>query len=234
MEGGIKIRPQKAADGSMIIPDEDLDRYLQKVVFRSASNESMPATGEPDLDVEQLRKSLLGARPNEVIEVEALRSRFVRRIGPLSFVATPLRTAFPYRLVAKIAYESLYFMVGLDLFKEGTLETADMLRRFVLEGRAHPGLHIFRSAASTETYGPIHVVYIQLLPGVLKVEVQFFGHICYVLTAPPIDAAPLEPIARQYDLEGLVGMEHQQNILTRRIGFFALDSGGEQHFLAEA
>jgi hypothetical protein len=225
-EDGFEFSPQAMPDGSVIFPESDYKVPLLRSILRDERlHDAGLAQEEAKTEYVKLVETYDDAEVGQKIEWPALGRTLVKRSESMSIKLEPKGTGEISRLIAKIAYEFGFFVSGREFLLNQRV--AQLLKKFVFTGEVQTGLSIMRTDTAVEEYAPFHYISFQMYDSFTKFVVGFFGSIAYMLIAPPLQRG----IFRHITDTSIIGVEYQQDLEKRTLGFWALLPDGENQYI---
>ena len=230
-ENDIEVHPQQLKDGSLICPETEYKEPLLKGILR---DQRLRAAGLTIEDIKEefqkLTEAYNKAEVGENVTWSALGVTLVKRSDIRKIKLEPKGSDDISRLVAKIAYE-FGFIFGYRDFLLNE-HVAKPLHRFILTGKKQPSFHVTQISTNFSNFVPIHFISFQTYEHMTRIIVGFFGTLAYMLIAPPLEHKIFQQIAKDNNCSDLIGIEYQQDMHKKTIGFWAILPDGTNKLLA--
>ena len=223
---------QRLQDGSLVTPEHEGFAPIERTVRR---DKRLRETGASEQEIterlEELRTLYEEAQPGVMVQYPSLGIAFRKRSDKLSIDIVPRSQANVLPLIAKIAYEMLFFYGGPAFLSKENEELRRELLIYVDSLGTDGKLFVMRSEAAIQEYQPVHLVRVKFSP-VTIVRVAFFGHIEYVLTAKPLDSGYSQFLAEKLGIAEILALDYQQGLDSSIKSFWAINEKGEPVLLA--
>ncbi|MCF8144246.1 MAG: HNH endonuclease [Deltaproteobacteria bacterium] len=224
---------QRLRDGSLIAPERDYIESLQRNVKR---DKRLPEVGLSDQHIKELLEELSSsyekAQPGDTIECVELGLTLRKRSDKLSISATPRETADLFPLIAKIAYEIMFFYGGAELFSEENVELRRLLLTSIIQQKIQRGLSVTRVEATIKYFSPVHLIRLAFPDYITILRVAFFGHIEFVLTTKPLSKAYVNNLKNNLGVIDLYALDYQQELDKSTKSFWTVTEKNEINCIA--
>lgn len=228
---GFEPLPGRMPDGSILTPDERFAHDLRKRVHR---DERLNIAGLTTQEIDEELKSLLAlykdCEPGESIESPRLGLKLVRRQEKVTIRIQARDQQHPEKLMAKIAYEFLFFLGGRELLINR--QVAEPLFRAIQGENSNNPAFFLRLDPLSETYVPTHTIELHTDRGMTEVYINLFGRIVYRVTTTALLPTFLRSISDKYGIPNIIGIHYQQR-LPNEMSFSAVTSEGEYIWLGQ-
>ncbi|MCH7575816.1 MAG: HNH endonuclease [Candidatus Marinimicrobia bacterium] len=228
---GFEPLPQQMPDGSLLTPD---DRAIEDLTRRVMRDERLIEAGLTPAQIQAELKNLIRAynqsNPGDVIDWPALGVKLVRRQGKTTIRIQSRKTPQIHRLMAKIAYEFLFF-IGWREFLINRQVAEPLFNAIQGETDDNPAYFLRLDPLSNE-FVPIHTIELHTHRGMTEVYILLFGRIGYRVTTMALLPDYLKFIGDQYGIDDIIGIHFQQR-LDGELGFHAITADGEYIWLGQ-
>lgn len=219
---------QRLPDGSLIAPESDYFKSLQRDVKR---DKRLNEAGLSDQEIKEMLKELRSmyeqARPGDTIEYPKLGLTLRKRSDNLLINVALREKADLHPLIAKIAYEMMFFYGGAEFFSEENLKLRQLLLTSIDQKKLMKGIFVMRVEAAIQEYRPVHLIRLEFLDYITILRVAFFGHIEYLLTARPLSRAYINNLKEKLGVMNLYALEYQQDLDKATKSFWTVTEGNE-------
>ncbi len=223
-DSGYELRNVTMPDGSVVVSEFDLKKVLAKTISRDERLKHLDVSNsEVGEEIQNLLKEYDKAHPGEKIEWPALGRTLMKHSGKFKFKIVPDDQVNVERLVAKIAYEFILFVGATRL--NNNLGIVESLRRQIATGDSQNPIFVTRIESPIEEIQPVHVIALEIIGNMTRVEVVFFGNIDFVLVGPPLSEHFFRPFDEKYGIKGARGVLYEQDIgdTRKKFGLFMED-----------
>ena len=229
-ENAIEVHSKRLEDGSLICPETEYKEPLLKGILRDQRLRAAGLTEDQiKEEFQKLTKAYNKAEVGKNVIWPALGITLVKRSDTRKIKLEPKGSDDVSRLVAKIAYE-FGFILGYRDFLLSE-HVAKPLHSFILTGEKQPGFHITQISTSFSDFVPIHFISFQTYEYMTRIIVGFFGTLTYMLIAPPLEHKIFQQIAEDNNCPDLIGVEYQQDMHKKTIGFWAILPDGTYKYI---
>lgn len=226
INGDFRLHAQGLADGSKVFPEGDAWSALATTMQREAKKEGSGLSEEEIAgEITRLRDEYENAGADESIRSELFDRTIVKRSDALEVELRPKSKPRLFPVMAKIAYEFLFFVVGAKrLYVEAHAEVINTLLHMV-GGEEQP--NCMRMNPLKEGYKDVHGIRLEVGPNNCIFEIILFGNVRHILTAPALCEGSLHDLATIAKRD-VKGVEYNQKVTTGDMNFCALGTDGSR------
>lgn len=219
---------QRLADGSLITPERDYFAALKQGVDRDKRlHEVGLSKQEIEERLEELRRLYEQAKPGDEVAYPELGLRLRKRSDEIAINIAPREQANILPLIAKIAYEIIFFCGGREFFSRENLDLRQQLLTSIDRKEIQKGINVLRVEPTLKEFRPVHLIRLEVPHYVTMVRVAFFGHIEYVLTAKPLSRALVENLKEKLKVADLYAIDYQQELDKPTKSFWTVTENGK-------
>ena len=167
---------QRLPDGSLITPERDWLAALRRTVNR---DEKLRITGITEQEIDhmlaRLQQCYERAQDGEFVECLELGLKLRKLTSPLSVTVAPREKANVELLIAKIAYETIFFYGGAEFFSEENLNLRLQLLTSIDEMQMQKDIFVMRVEPVIKKFSPVHLIRLEFPDYITILRVAFFG-----------------------------------------------------------
>ncbi|MDP2278492.1 MAG: HNH endonuclease [Nitrospirota bacterium] len=224
---------QHLPDGSLITPDRDWFAVLRRTVNR---DEKLRVSGITEQGIEHmlagLRQHYEQVQDGEFVECLELGLKLRKLASPSSVTVVPREKANIEPLIAKIAYETIFFYGGAEFFSEENLNLRLQLLTSIKKQEMQKDIFVMRVEPVIKEFSPVHLIRLEFPDYITILTVAFFGCIEYVLVAKPLSRAFVNNLKEALRVDDLYAIDFQQEIDKHTKSLWAVTTNGKGHCIA--
>ena len=230
--GEVYFPPQEVENGSLVAPDGEIDKILRKM---STRDKRLINAGldKPYIfrELKKFKHTYDQAKPGEKIEWPNIGRAVKRRSEKIEIKIKPKTELKMEKLIAKIAFEFLFFVGGIGFFKQFDVDIGAQLI-YTISGNNPPrDVLIYRAKPEIIDLIPVHLIRFETSNTSSMFRISFFGSIEYHCILPPSMNILFKGIVAAKGFEDLVGIHFQQHIDKPIKVFWALMNNGKRERL---
>jgi hypothetical protein len=224
---------QRLADGSLITPEGNYFVALNQEVKRDKRlHEAGLSKQEVEARLEELRRLYEQAEHGEEVAYPELGVTLRKRSDRLSINITPRKRANIQPLIAKIAYEIIFFCGRPEFFSIENRDLQQQLLNSIDQKEIQRGINVMRVEPTIKEFRPVHLIRLEVLNYVMIVRVAFFGCIEYILTAKPLSRALVDSLQEKLNIDDLYALVYQQELDKPTKSFWTVAENGNVNRIA--
>jgi hypothetical protein len=230
---GYSFPKQRLADGSLITPERDYFAALKQEVKRDKRlREVGLSKQEVQARFEELRRLYEQAEHGDEVAYPEFGVTLRKRSDRLLINIAPREQANIQLLIAKIAYEIIFFCGGPEFFSIENLDLQQQLLTSIDQKEIQKGINVIRVEPTIKEFRRVHLIRLEVPNYVTIVRVAFFGHIEYVLTAKPLSRALVGNLKEKLNVDDLYAIAYQQELDKPTKSFWAVAENGKVDCIA--
>jgi hypothetical protein len=224
---------QRLTDGSLITPEHDYFAALKQGVDRDKRLREAGLSKQGIKErLEELRRLYEQAKPGDEVAYPELGLMLRKRSDEISINIAPREQANIQPLIAKIAYEIMFFCGGQEFFSIENLDLQQQLLTSIDQKEIQKGINVMRVEPTIKEFRPVHLIRLEVPNYVTIVRVAFFGHIEYVLTAKPLSRAFVDNLKEKLKIDDLYALDYQQELDKPTKSFWTVAENGKVNCIA--
>lgn len=224
---------QRCPDGSLITPERDRFALLNQIISR---DKELRVTGITEQEIEHmlggLRQRYEQAQDDEFVECLELGLKLRKLVGPSSVDIAPKVKANIEPLIAKIAYEVMFFCGGEEFFIKANPELRLQLLTSIDKQEMQRDIFVMRVEPVIKEFSPVHLIRLEFPDYITIIRVVFFGRIEYVLVTKPLSRVFADNLKRNLRIDDLYAIDFQQELYKSTKSFWAVTTNGKGHCIA--
>lgn len=222
---GFSVINQELDDGSFIVADTDFHKSFTKSVLRDSEVSKATITEkEVRNEIDRIILEYEKTEVDTVLESSLLGRKIIKRSEKIEYQSRPRKKILIERLVAKIAYEFLFF-IGAPKART-IVPLLEDLFQLLNTGNSQGSLFISRQVPPEDKPKDYHVISLDTLCGCTRIEVIFFGYISYLIIGPVLPTDFFEAYEDQFG-QKIYGVLFEQDIIQTKKKFALIIEDGE-------
>lgn len=219
--GKVEFPIQTLDDGSTIAPDEKIHEYLTKIVTRDKKLIAIGLTKEEiNSKLKQLQIQYKRAKRGSFVGCPELGINLLKRKDDPKVSFQLKKKANIEPLIAKIAYEILFFYGYSKFLSDENVEIREQLITTIDERKVHKDCFISRENTGIIKYHPIHFIRLELLKSATIIRVRLFGRLQYMLHTKQLSKDYYEQLKKTFEIDDLYAITYQQDLNKREFSFW--------------
>jgi hypothetical protein len=230
-QGKIYFPSQKVSDGSMLIPTNEFNEYIEKLLNREKRNlfSDLQET-EIIKKLNQIQSLHSGSDVDSELKIPELGLTIKKRSAVLVPQIIPKKKLDPKRLLHKIAYEFLFFLAGREIFCEENGELISPILSFIQDPTTQ-GLDYFRVNPYFSEFRPNHYISLKFIDSVTIFRFSFFSKLDFTLIGKPLGKEFARMMNFNLKTDNVNGIVYQQELKVPHKTFWAYKSDGTSFFI---
>jgi len=230
-KGRIYFPSQKVSDGSMVIPTNEFNEHIAKLINRERSNLLSDLQDNEIVKIlNQIQNLHSTSDVNSEFEIPELGLTIKKRSAILASKIIPKKKLDPKRLLHKIAYEFLFFLAGREIFCEENRELISPMLSFIKDPTTQ-GLNYFRVNPYSSEFRPNHYISLKFIDGVTIFRFSFFSKLDFTLIGKPLGKEFAKLMNLNLKTDNVNGIVYQQELKVPQKTFWAYKSDGTRLFI---
>jgi len=224
-DDGFDVTNQVLEDGSLIVGDDDFHQSFTKSVLRDHEVQNSPLTKEEvQEEIRRLLQEYKEAEVDTVLESGLIGRKLIKRSNTIKIQSKPRKNIMVERLIAKIAYEFLFF---IEAHKASSIITfLEDLFGIINTGVSQGTVFISRQVPPEDQPSDYHAISLDTLSGCTRIEVIFFGHISFLIIGPKLPSDFFDAYNVQFG-QDIYGVLFEQDITKTNKKFALIIQDGE-------
>jgi hypothetical protein len=230
-KGKIYFPSQKVSDGSMVIPTNEFNEYIAKLINRERRNLLSDLQENEIVEiVNQIQNLHSTIDVNSEFKIPELGLTIKKRSAILTSKTVPKKKLNPKRLLHKIAYEFLFFLAGREIFNEKNGELISPILSFIQDPTTQ-GLDYFRVNPYSSEFRPYHYISLKFIDSVTIFRFSFFSKLDFALIGKPLGKDFAKLMNFNLKTDNVNGIVYQQELKALQKTFWAYKSDGTRLFI---
>lgn len=221
-DGKYKMLPKSMSDGSMIFPEEDYFKNLNKKVKRDIRLKSLNLSKDYINDeMDKIKEKYDKAKPGEIIKGDSIGRSILKRRDKFTLTIEPKGKCEIERLIAKIYYEFLYFVERNFIFKKAI--ELEPIFNLINKGEKSNIYYFSRPKSKLQTAIPTHLIRFIFKDTFQQLYISFFGILDFSFITFFHYSGFWKIHEEQFKCSNINGVHFEQNIQSGDKNFWFID-----------